>query len=441
MSEDVLVTRLGRLACFCLTAVLATVLLAAFCAASARAARVLPLPRVQAETYQSEFEGRSAVVLDSLLVRRIHGTLRVSCNQCQRFTKRRVLITRPSRMSKRFRHADWILLGGRAVKIKVTRKGWTGRYLMLTAQRRTGRLRLRYKESGCLSRRGRQVHCPRDVPPPPRPGTIVQTQPVPAPAPAPAPTTNTPQTQPAVRTEGVIYAVNQAGDLMWYRHGGWEDGSLGWPAARRVGSGWGDFTDVFSGGSGVIYAIQPSGDLMWYRHGGRADGSLGWSGPKKVGTSWASFKYVFSGGGGVIYAIQPNGDMWWYRHGGFEDGTWSWLPRKKVGAGWGGFTNVFSGGSGVIYAIQPNGDLLWYRHPRYADGTAGMAGPKKVGSGWTGFKDVFAGSGGVIYGVKPNGDLMWYRHLGREDGSSRWLGPKLVGSGWAAFKRIVPAPA
>ena len=41
---------------------------------------------------------------------------------------------------------------------------------------------------------------------------------------------------------GVIYAINQAGNLLWYRHDGRGDGSFKWASneGRRVGVGWGD---------------------------------------------------------------------------------------------------------------------------------------------------------------------------------------------------------
>ncbi|MEA2231954.1 MAG: hypothetical protein QOD83_1770 [Solirubrobacteraceae bacterium] len=438
MAKEKLVRRRDRLAHVFLAGVLAIALIAVSSVSDAGAARVIPLPRVTAETYEIDFQGRPAVVLHTLLVRRVHGKVNVSCNKCRRFAARKVLTSSPSRTSRRYKHADWILRGGRAVRIQVTRRGWIGRYLLLTSQRRKGRLGLGYKASGCLSRRGTKISCPRDVPKP-APTIIVVTVPVPAPTVAP-PATNGPSAVPAAPIEGVIYAVNQAGELMWYRHGGREDGSLGWSGSKKVGAGWGRFTNVFSGGSGVIYAIEPNGDLIWYRHAGRADGSMSWGATKKVGAGWGSFKGVFSGGHGVIYAIQANGDLIWYRHAGFEDGTWSWLPTRKVGAGWAGFKRVFSGGDGVIYAIKPNGDLFWYRHLGREDGSMSWGATKKVGAGWAGFKDVFSGGDGVIYAVQPNGDLMWYRHLGREDGSMRWSSPKKVGAGWASFKRIVPAP-
>jgi hypothetical protein len=127
-------------------------------------------------------------------------------------------------------------------------------------------------------------------------------------------------------SEGIIYAVTPVvpaslqigigpgmeghpaygGDLIWYHHLGREEGSFRWEGPKKVGTGWGDFEHLFSGGDGIIYGVTPvvpatlpigigpgmeghpahGGDLMWYRHVGRQDGSFHWEGPKKVGTGW-----------------------------------------------------------------------------------------------------------------------------------------------------------
>ena len=82
MAHDKLLTRLGGpTRCFLATA-LAIGLIAALSVSDAQAARVLPLPRVTAETYATDFHGRPAVVLQTLVVRRIHGKPKVTCNKC-----------------------------------------------------------------------------------------------------------------------------------------------------------------------------------------------------------------------------------------------------------------------------------------------------------------------------------------------------------------------
>ncbi len=155
------------------------------------------------------------------------------------------------------------------------------------------------------------------------------------------------KTAQSVQTKEIIYPITSGGELAWYDHLGWTDGSFKWESPKTVGTGWGEFKEVFSGGNGVIYAIMPSdkkvtlastagitsehagklalsaatlaagsttppvqhdsppaphgpptlhgGDLVWFRHLGQADGSFKWEGPKTVGTGWGEFKEVFSG--------------------------------------------------------------------------------------------------------------------------------------------------
>jgi len=227
-------------------------------------------------------------------------------------------------------------------------------------------------------------------------------------------------------SKGVIYAVANNDDMMWYRHDGQSDGSRRWTDPKQVGNGW-TFKQLFSGGGGVIYAITDSGDLLWYRHIGHIDGSRRWTDPKQVGNGW-NFKQVFSGKDGVIYAITSSGDLVWYRHDGYLDGSRRWTDPKQIGNGW-NFKQVFSGEGGVIYAITSSGALLWYRHDGYRDGSNRWTDPKQIGNGWN-FKEVFYGGGGVIYGVTASGFLVWYRHDGYGDGSNRWTDRMQVGNGW-----------
>ena len=96
---------------------------------------------------------------------------------------------------------------------------------------------------------------------------------------------------------------------------------------------------------GIIYAVTDNNDLMWYRHDGRTDGTFRWAfnKGKKVGNGW-SVKHIFSGGDGIIYAVTDNNDLMWYRHEGRTDGTFRWAfnEGKKVGNGW-SVKQVFSG--------------------------------------------------------------------------------------------------
>ncbi|HEY4937834.1 MAG TPA: tachylectin-related carbohydrate-binding protein, partial [Actinomycetota bacterium] len=77
-----------------------------------------------------------------------------------------------------------------------------------------------------------------------------------------------------------------------YRDNGWQDGSGGFAnggVAKQISSGWGTYAKVFSGGNGVIYAIDPAGKLFWYRDNGWQDGSGGFANggvAKQIRTNW-----------------------------------------------------------------------------------------------------------------------------------------------------------
>jgi hypothetical protein len=57
----------------------------------------------------------------------------------------------------------------------------------------------------------------------------------------------------------------------------------------KVGNGWNNARLVFSGGNGVIYAIQQNGDLLWCGHDGWGDGSVRWTSGdgSKIGGGWS----------------------------------------------------------------------------------------------------------------------------------------------------------
>jgi hypothetical protein len=199
---------------------------------------------------------------------------------------------------------------------------------------------------------------------------------------------------------GVIYGITPDGKLMWSRHaaflaGQGTDEPGAWEEAREVSSDFGQYRKVFSAGDGVIYAIAEDGQLLWFRHAGIADGTPQWEGPVPVAAGWGNYELVFSGGRGVIYAAGADGVLKWNRHVGFETGAAEWQGPKDVGRGWNGLRAAFSAGGGIIYSIAPDGILRWYRHNGYLDG-AGLesAGSWEartdVGSGWNSFASVIA---------------------------------------------------
>jgi len=240
--------------------------------------------------------------------------------------------------------------------------------------------------------------------------------------------------------QGNVYAVTDRGELLYYRDttrngtGTWADGGTG----RRIGKGWGDFVEVFSGGDGILYAVKENGDLLYYRDLAR-NGHANWAFDgvgQKIGSGFASFARLFSGGDGVIYAVALNGDLLFYRDEA-RDGTSRWAHGgvgKKIGHGWGGFRHVVSGGNGVIYAVATDGTLLFYRDEA-RDGTRrwafdGVGQP--IGHGWRYLPAVISGGDGIIYAVTPDGFVLFYRDRAR-NGTSSWANGgtgQEVGAGW-----------
>jgi len=210
-----------------------------------------------------------------------------------------------------------------------------------------------------------------------------------------------------------IYAVTGDGSLVWYRdtlRNGTNDphGATGWSpsSGSQIGGGWDIFRQIFSGADGIIYAIKDTGELLWYRDTLRngmngPNGTAGWAAGSgnQIGAGWQNFAKVFSGGNGVIYAIKTTGELLWYRdtlRNGMNgpNGTAGWATGSgnQIGAGWHNFPAVVAPGAadGIIYATTQTADLRWYRDDlrNGTNGAAGTAGwapgsGANIGLGWS----------------------------------------------------------
>lgn len=240
--------------------------------------------------------------------------------------------------------------------------------------------------------------------------------------------------------EESIYAIDDDGDLRWFREEEGAADELTWApgSGKRIGLGW-DFAHVFAGGRGVIYAIRETGELLWYRDDFR-DGTNGrfaengWApgSSNQIGHGW-SFAHVISGGGGVIYAIRQPGEVLWY-HDLVRDGTnnadtghgWDLRGSVQIGKGW-DFARVFPGRDGVVYGIRSTGELVWHRDevrdgtndPESGKGWARDSGTV-ISAGWQEVSSAFA-RGRFIYGVGPDGSLF------RVEAEARGGRPKAAG--------------
>jgi hypothetical protein len=259
-----------------------------------------------------------------------------------------------------------------------------------------------------------------------------------------------------------VYAINNNGDLLWYRK---DTGESAWQGPKKVGSGWDYYKDVIPAGGNSVYGLADDGTLNWYQHNGFNNGVRDWKKAVEIGHGWR-FARIFSGGEGIIYAIKADGTLLWYRHGGYADGGGALSGPRVIGSGWGQFTNVFSMGQGAIYAVKPNGDLVLYQHNGFANGdpvwgtervvSAALQGSRQINSairgqigvtalkpvGWQNFRQIIPAGGGVILAITADGKLLRFKHLGltRSVGfgplKETWEGPVEIGSGWQGLKKV-----
>ncbi len=54
----------------------------------------------------------------------------------------------------------------------------------------------------------------------------------------------------------IIYAVNQDGKLLWYKHRGYRDGTMSWAGPKEIGRGWGNFTQLVTFLPGTPSAVS-----------------------------------------------------------------------------------------------------------------------------------------------------------------------------------------
>jgi hypothetical protein len=203
--------------------------------------------------------------------------------------------------------------------------------------------------------------------------------------------------------EGIIYAVNASGGLEWYRDKARDgvSGSNSWVnngEGQQIATGWGEFTHIVSGGNGVIYAVDPGGDLLYFRDRAR-DGTEGWAyggAGQQIGTGWDGFQHIVGGGYGILYAVNADGNLLYYRDRA-RDGTEDWAyggAGQQIGTGWGRCASILGGGCGTIYATTPDPlsedpfgstDYMYYYRDKAQDGTQNWANSgqgQQIGSGW-----------------------------------------------------------
>ena len=222
-----------------------------------------------------------------------------------------------------------------------------------------------------------------------------------------------------------IYGVNAAGELReWLDSAPAVSGGVSAVAAVQRPT-MGGFARLIAGGNGVVYAIDPAGHLFWYRHLGAASGQASWdpASGKEIGHGWTIFTKVVSGGDGTLYGVDATGQVRWYRQNSYLTGgtTFAVGSGTVVATGWGSFVRVVAGGLGTFYVTDAGGFLRWYHHDGWITGRAVWRATSGavVGNGWT-FPTLLSAGGGILLGVSADGSVRWYNHLGALDGSKTW---------------------
>jgi hypothetical protein len=241
---------------------------------------------------------------------------------------------------------------------------------------------------------------------------------------------------------GHLNLVRTNGDLGWYTHTGWSDGSFSWSPGFTAGSGWNNLEKVVGSGT-TLYGIFPDGTMRWYRY----DTDQGWdpSTDTVIGTGWNMFKFVVSGYNGVIYGVTYSGELMWYRYTGTpgHGGAWASDHGRTIGHGWTIFREV-AAADGVFYGVRFDGGLQWSRYLTPLDGSGGDTAwanggaQNQIGSGWLGgscnYQAIQSGGDGRIYVIDGAGQLRWWRHLDPIGGSASWasVAPcgNYIGNGW-----------
>jgi N,N-dimethylformamidase len=231
---------------------------------------------------------------------------------------------------------------------------------------------------------------------------------------------------------GIIYAIQSDGALLWYNNTGWTTGAGNWANggnARTIGSAWHQFDTVLASNDGTLFAFRPDGTLLWYQYivSNLSTGAGSWhpASGSQIGSGWNRFTRVFGGWNGVIYGLDALGNLFWYRYAA-NNGSFSWGANTgaKIGIGWNSFLSVWADPNGVIYGQRQADTLHWWRYvvPNLSTGVGSWANGGNaitIGVGWgdTTQKTAFSNTSGVTYTVAlstatvPGNDnvLTWYK--------------------------------
>jgi hypothetical protein len=274
-----------------------------------------------------------------------------------------------------------------------------------------------------------------------------------------------------VGQNGNLNIVTPGGAMLMYYQQSWQTGSGGFLGPFHRGDGFNSFGWIASCGVGYSYdnlyiCVNGSGVYGYYWKNGQQAWANGGAPVRIAGLvdrGWGNLSNLISGGyvasdgqrndGNTFYTIDSSGFLYWHKYRGVpgEGGGWESRSGRWIGDGWNRFRYVTASPSGAMYGVDSAGNMSWYRYEYSTDGAgpdwANNGAAKVIGSGWYGgtfgYQTVQCagvdwnsdvGANGGMYMVDKNGNLRWNEHLDWYNGEARWRYPTggglIIGRGW-----------
>lgn len=183
--------------------------------------------------------------------------------------------------------------------------------------------------------------------------------------------------------DGQLFGLCGDGTLWWHKwvltnaltgEGHWAPGTN-----NIIHRGFGEYASVFGGWNGVFYAVDEQGDLYWFRYvaGDGSNGPGAWANDgvgRKIASGKRDYDMFLADVDGIIYGVRHGAALHWFRYlaGDGSNGPRAWANNGQpiqIGSGWewGSSVERFAD-NGVLYCVwvnkdatQPDHELRWYR--------------------------------------------------------------------------------
>jgi hypothetical protein len=172
--------------------------------------------------------------------------------------------------------------------------------------------------------------------------------------------------------QGRFYVIDAAGEVWLVKttHEGAADGE-----AVQIADGWAGYHTVIAAGDGVLYTLDDAGALRWFRHSDPAEGEVAWSEESgRVVREGLVGQRITGGGDGVFYGLDDAGALRWYLHLDPDEGEAEWAEGSGAVIASGLLlADLTSSGDGRLYGVTSDGELRVYQHGDPSGGAAGLS--------------------------------------------------------------------